>query len=301
MRTFLQSTIASICIVFATACISNPATYHEQRELCLGRLPGPESPDMDAYSQRQQQREACQTLLNAGHDDAELHYAVGRLLYLTGLTEEMQEAIKHLRIADKAGNAKATTLLGNLVNNDPNVTKAIGGKDSRTFYEEAAARGDPYAQVLLTSIIQQNAVLKENRLLSPEERQHVLHLLQQAAAQGYILAEYHLGRFYWNVASDTDMAIAMHHLERAARGGVRQAAKELQQWAERRCEAKREVQTASTANCKAAGKKPEAETQCKAARKFQKEAEAECAQIPDFGNLDAMPYQSVIPDVIFRP
>ncbi|MBI3899740.1 MAG: sel1 repeat family protein [Gammaproteobacteria bacterium] len=166
------------------------------------------------------QIDACRTLLTTVDNDLDLHFYLGRLL---GLAGEEEQAISHLRIAATAGSAKSITALGSLVERGL-LSREAAGQDFRAFYEDAAARGDPVAQVRLALTI-----LKDHQPSTAESHRRMVELLQRAAAQGDALAEFYLGHLYqFPAAGKPDEKLAAQHYERAAQGGVRAAVERLE-------------------------------------------------------------------------
>ncbi|MBI3899440.1 MAG: sel1 repeat family protein [Gammaproteobacteria bacterium] len=148
---------------------------------------------------------ACQALLTADFKDPDVHFYLGRLLLqsIYGGKEKTHEnqnkAVQEFRLGRAAGSTKATTALASLIDGDiPLIPSKNPWNESRALYEEAAARGDPIAQVEAAFKIgaNPNGDMRDLRLPTPEEYQRILDLLQRASAQGNPKADYYLGMFY---------------------------------------------------------------------------------------------------------
>ncbi|MBI3897015.1 MAG: sel1 repeat family protein [Gammaproteobacteria bacterium] len=213
-------------LILIAACISNADTPSDKRwALCRSIPPDPNKPSPDGIGPSDQlfrRINACESLLK-GNKDPDLHFYIGRLSYSLGMDKK---AIEQLRLGRNAGSAKATTALAWMVESNDLSAKEAGG-EFRALYEEAAARGDPIAQVRLAHIIRANS---EN----PIDRVRAIALLEKAAAQGDVEANYWLGWHYSHFAEGpdgnfepADKVRALQHYERSARGGFERAVDEL--------------------------------------------------------------------------
>ncbi|MBI3899775.1 MAG: sel1 repeat family protein [Gammaproteobacteria bacterium] len=208
--------------VAITSCISDPnvdAQYREQLAVCRSLPQVPKGPQ---YRQKAiELSKSCESLISQGHDDSDLHFYLGRLFVLG---EEKEKVIEQLRIASAKGSAKGMTLLGRLVELKI-ISVEAAGRDQWSLYEQAAALGDPVAQVYLARSIYLTVQPETD-----ESRRRRYALLMSASAQGYAIADYYLGEFHDSNAingKSAEKKLAVSYLERAARGGVRDAVEML--------------------------------------------------------------------------
>ncbi|MBI3896678.1 MAG: sel1 repeat family protein [Gammaproteobacteria bacterium] len=205
-----------------TACLSDThadAQYREQVKVCRSL---PQIAKGPPYRQKALDlSKSCEALINQGHNDVDLYFYYGRLLELGN---DEKRAVEQLRIASDKGSAKGMTLLGQLVEFNL-VSVEVAGRDHWSLYEQAAALGDPVAQVYLA-----RAIDLATQPSTDASRRRRYTLLMSASAQGYPLADYYLGMFHHLYSRDgapADAKLAVPYLERAARGGIRDAAEML--------------------------------------------------------------------------
>ncbi|MBI3896679.1 MAG: sel1 repeat family protein [Gammaproteobacteria bacterium] len=215
--------IATIGLTIAiTACLSDPnadAQYREQLAVC--RSVPPDRKDPQHAQKALGLSKSCEALIKRGRNDPDLYFYYGRLLELGN---DETRAVEQLRIAVAKGSAKAMTLLGRLVETNM-VSIEAAGHDHWSLYEQAAALGDPVAQVYLAIAIELSA-----KPPTDKSRQRMYTLLTSASVQGYAIADYHLGMFHYVYSmygKPADEKLAVQYLERAARGGVRDAVEAL--------------------------------------------------------------------------
>ncbi|MBI3899491.1 MAG: sel1 repeat family protein [Gammaproteobacteria bacterium] len=184
------------------------------------------------------QLDACQALQKEDFKDPDLHFYMGRLL---NKLNKVDEAIEQFQLARAKGSTKGITALAFLMWSNEIPTKKIG-VSQRALYEEAAQRGDPVAQIKLADLLMSNIMgMKNDPDDSPyplaesqkqKYQQQIIKLLQQASAQGNVIADYELGYQYSllqieHPKDDAIKKLAEHHLDKAAKGGVRDATIEL--------------------------------------------------------------------------
>ncbi|MFE8072279.1 hypothetical protein QQM79_14580 [Marinobacteraceae bacterium S3BR75-40.1] len=165
--------------------------------------------------------EACRSLLQNGYGDADVHFYMGRILYLNA---NVDRALEHFRTAAASGSAKAVTALAyHRGLTSTSEQQAPLDPQMVALFERAVEMGDPVAAVLLANELGINGSLRGERDLEKEQM-----LLEGASEQGFAPAHFFLALFYRSPkTANPGPEVSIDLLEQAAQGGVRRAAEAL--------------------------------------------------------------------------
>lgn len=169
------------------------------------------------------QIEACRELVRSDRVDLEAHFYLGRLLYLNIMHEDAEKLFLE---GYHAGSTKAALAYALVTGAYKAGVIGIAEDEARAIFKDAADSGDPVAKVLLGK----DLIFREKEP-SELDKETAYYLFEQAAQQGYPIANFYLAefnRYFCAEEGDYCKKVIIEYLWKAAKGGVRDAANHLE-------------------------------------------------------------------------